>query len=89
MNEKQFVTIEQARHMIEPESSFNTSEYEREHLVMLARSVLDATARPGANLENLAKTADKYISNHTGTKWEAEFALLVSARNVIRAFSST
>ena len=89
MKEKKYVTIKQARNMIDPESRFNASEYERDHLIMLARSVLDSAVRPGMNLDNLAKTADKYILNHTGTKWEAEFALLVSARNAIRAFSST
>lgn len=89
MKEKQYVTIEQARNMIDLESSFNASEYERDHLLMLARSILDAASRPDMNLDNLAKTADKYISNHNGTQWEAEFALLVSARNAIRAFSST
>ena len=89
MKERQFVTIEQARFMIDPESAFNASQYEKEHLLMLARSVLDAASRPGMDLANLAQTADKYIANHKGTKHEAEFAVLVAARNAIHAVSST
>lgn len=80
-----FITIEEARQMIAGEAAFDANEHERTHILMLARSVLEAASRPGMDLTNLARTADVYIANHKGTKHEAEFAVLVAARNTIKA----
>lgn len=81
--ERGYVTIEDARRMIAGQEEFDISEHERTHILMLARSVLEAASRPGMDLSHLARTADKYIANHKGTKHETEFAVLVAARNAI------
>ena len=59
------------------ESAFDSDEYEREHILRLAKAVKEASK--GADerkLLNLKKTAKKYLTNHKGTKHEKEYAVL-------------
>lgn len=62
------------------ESASDSDEYEREHILRLAKAVKEASK--GADerkLSNLKKTAKKYLTNHKGTKHEKEYAVLQKA----------
>ena len=83
------LTHEQAREYI---GGFDVSEWEREHIIQLARSVREAAARPGMNSTlagNLRRTASKYIQNHINTQHKSELKELIAAYDSIPAFDGT
>ncbi len=59
------------------EDNFNSDEYERKHILRLAKSVEEASKRKGINISNLKKTAKKYIENHKDTKHKKELDKLI------------
>lgn len=80
------LTYEQAREYI---GGFDASEWERQHIIRLSRSVREAAARPGMNAvlsRNLKKTAARYIRNHISTPHETELKELIAAYELIPAF---
>ena len=80
------LTDEQARAYIAGEI-FDPSEYERQHILMLAKSAKSAkTALAETSPEfhgNLKKTVARYIENHRNTIHTAELGELVRVYNEI------
>ena len=48
----------------------------------------EAAGRPGMNLAVLCKTAERYVQNHQRTENRQELALLIAARDAIKARAS-
>ena len=78
----------QARAYIAGESSEPVQEIERKHILLLVSALQEAAERPGMNLANLGKTADRYVQNHQCTENRQELALLIAARDAIKARAS-
>ena len=64
---------------LKEENSFDSDEYEKEHILRLAKSVEEASKRKGMNISNLKKTAKRYIENHIDTKNKKELDKLIKA----------
>ena len=78
------LTDEQARAYILGEE-FDALEYERQHILLLAKSVRNALAELNhEHYGNLRKTAARYIENHKDTPHTAELGELVQAFNEIK-----
>ena len=73
----------QARAYIAGDLSEPVQEIERKHILRLVSALQEAAERPGMNLSNLFKTADRYVKNHQNTENRQEFSLLISARDAI------
>lgn len=77
------LTYEQARAYIAGEI-FDPSEYERRHILMLAKSTETALAETSPEFHgNLRKTVARYIENHRNTIHTAELGELVRVYNEI------
>ena len=77
------LTDEQARAYIAGEI-FDPSEYERQHILMLAKSAGTALAETSPEFHgNLKKTVARYIENHRNTIHTAELDELVRVYNEI------
>lgn len=77
------LTDEQARAYIAGEI-FDPSEYERQHILMLAKSAETALAETSTEFHgNLRKTVARYIENHRNTIHTAELGELVRVYNEI------
>lgn len=63
-------------------------EIERKHILHLAACLREAADRPGMNLAALCKTAEHYVQNHQRTENRQELALLIAARDAIKARSN-
>lgn len=48
-------------------------------------ALMEAAERPGMNLANLGKTADRYVENHQNTENRQELSLLTATRDAIKA----
>ena len=78
------LTDKQARAYIAGET-FDPSEYERQHVLMLAKSAETALAETSPEFHgNLRKTVARYIENHKDTPHTAELGELVQAFNEIK-----
>ena len=75
----------QARAYIAGESSEPVQEIERKHILLLVSALQEAAERPGMNLANLGKTADRYVENHQNTENRQELSLLTATRDAIKA----
>ena len=78
----------QARAYIAGDQSEPVQEIERKHILHLAACLREATDRPGMNLTALCKTAEHYVQNHHRTENRQELALLIAARDAIKARSN-
>jgi hypothetical protein len=78
----------QARAYIAGDQSEPAQEIERKHILHLATCLQEAADRPGMNLSCLCKTADRYVKNHQNTENQQELALLIAARDAIKARAS-
>lgn len=78
----------QARAYIAGDQSEPAQEIERKHISLLVSALQEAAERPGMNLANLGKTADRYVENHQNTENRQELALLIAARDAIKARAS-
>lgn len=78
------LTDEQARAYIAGET-FDPSEYERQHILMLVKSAETALAETSPEFHrNLRKTVARYIENHRNTTHTAELDELVRVYNEIK-----
>lgn len=75
----------QARAYIAGDQSEPAQEWERKHILYLVACLQEAADRPGMNLANLCKTADRHVENHKDTENQQELALLIETRNAIKA----
>ena len=75
----------QARAYIAGDQSVPVQEIERKHILYLVSSLQKAADRPGMNLVGLLKTAERYVQNHQRTENRQELALLIAARDAIKA----
>lgn len=78
----------QARAYIAGELSEPVQEIERKHILHLTACLQEAAGRPGMNLANLCKTADRYVKNHQNTENRQELSLLIAARDAIKSQSN-
>ena len=78
----------QARAYIAGDQSEPVQEIERKHILHLAACLQEAADRPGMNLAGLYKTAERYVQNHQRTENRQELALLIAARDAIKARSN-
>ena len=78
----------QARAYIAGDQSEPVQEIERKHILHLAACLREAADRPGMNLTALCKTAEHYVQNHQRTANRQELALLIAARDAIKARSN-
>lgn len=78
----------QARAYIAGESSEPVQKIERKHILNLVFALQEAAERPGMNLANLGKTADRYVKNHQNTENRQELSLLIAARDAIKSRSN-
>lgn len=78
----------QARAYIAGDQSEPAQEIERKHILHLAVCLQEAAGRPGMNLAGLCKTAERYVQNHHRTENRQELALLIAARDAIKARSN-
>ena len=78
----------QARAYIAGDQSEPVQEIERKHILHLAACLREAADRPGMNLAALRKTAEHYVQNHQRTENRQELALLIAARDAIKARSN-
>lgn len=79
----------QARAYIAGVQSEPMQEIERKHILHLAACLQEVADRPGMNLAGLYKTAERYVQNHQHTENRQELALLIAARDAIKARSNT
>lgn len=73
----------QARAYIAGELIEPVQEIERKHILRLVSALQEAAERPGMNLANLCKTADRYVKNHQNTENRQELSLLIATRDAI------
>ena len=78
----------QARAYIAGDQSEPVQEIERKHILHLAACLREAADRPGMNLAAPCKTAEHYVQNHQRTENRQELALLIAARDAIKARSN-
>ena len=78
----------QARAYIAGDQSEPAQEIERKHILHLTACLQEAAGRPGMNLADLCKTAERYVQNHQRTENRQELALLIAARDAIKARAS-
>ena len=78
----------QARAYIAGDQSEPMQEIERKHILHLAACLQEAADRPGMNLAGLYQTAERYVQNHQRTENRQELALLIAARDAIKARSN-
>ena len=78
----------QARAYIAGDQSEPAQEIERKHILHLTARLQEAAGRPGMNLAGLCKTAERYVQNHQRTESRQELALLIAARDDIKARAS-
>lgn len=79
----------QARAYIAGDQSVPAQEIERKHILHLTACLHEAAGRPGMNLAVLCKkTAERYVQNHQRTENRQELALLIAARDAIKARAS-
>ena len=78
----------QARAYIAGDQSEPMQEIERKHILHLAACLQEAADRPGMKLAGLYKTAERYVQNHQRTENRQELALLIAARDAIKARSN-
>ena len=78
----------QARAYIVGDQRKLVQEIERKHILHLAACLLEAADRPGMNLAAQCKTAEHYVQNHQRTENRQELALLIAARDAIKARAS-
>ena len=78
----------QARAYIAGDQSEPAQEIERKHILHLTACLQEASGRPGMNLADLCKTAERYVQNHQRTENRHELALLIAARDAIKARAS-
>lgn len=78
----------QARAYIAGDQSEPAQGIERKHILHLAACLQEAVDRPGMNLAGLYKTAERYVQNHQRTENRQELALLIAARDAIKARSN-
>lgn len=74
----------QARAYIAGDQSGPLPEIERKHILHLISCLQEAVDRPGMNLANLSKTADRYVQNHQHTENRQELSLLIAACDAIK-----
>ena len=78
----------QARAYIAGDQSVPAQEIECRHILHLTACLHEAAGRPGMNLAILYKTAERYVQNHQRTENRQELALLIAARDAIKARAS-
>ena len=78
----------QARAFIAGVQSDPAQEIVRKHILHLTACLQEAAGRPGMNLADLCKTAEHYVQNHQRTENRQELALLIAARDAIKARSN-
>ena len=78
----------QARAYIAGDQSEPAQEIERKHILHLTACLQEAADRPGMNLAALCKTAEHYVQSHQRTENRQELALLIAARDAIKARSN-
>ena len=74
----------QARAYIAGDQSEPAQEIERKHILHLTACLQEAASRPGMNLADLCKTAERYVQNHQRTENRHELALLIAARDAVK-----
>lgn len=78
----------QARAYIAGDQSEPAQEIERKRILLLVSALQEAAERPGMNLANLGKTADRYVENHQNTENRKELSLLIATRDAIKSQSN-
>lgn len=78
----------QARAYIAGDQSEPAQEIERKRILLLVSALQEAAERPGMNLANLGKTADRYVENHQNTENRKELSLLIATRGAIKSQSN-
>ena len=84
MKKEEYTSIEEAKRIISPNYDFDPIEWERKHILKLAKSVIEQTAQIiPCYYGNLRKTAERYLYNHRNTTNKKEYQILVDAYNKI------
>ena len=78
----------QARAYIAGDQSEPAQEIERKHILHLTACLQEAAGRPGINLADLCKTAERSVQHPQRTENRQELALLIAARDAIKARSN-